>query len=172
MSLLFGDFYDSECEDEIKERMKKPKSERNYLSLSQGFDIAQIRPVLEKIADNSSEYPWLFDYRSWVIYEKIGPWRLLLSWKLGVKDNIWHYKLALGSTIDKDLALGSVIEYCGQHHKREKTKFFTINSHLLSADSGSRVNSGMIKNVGSIAALDLTNDSSILSHIPLFLYEV
>ena len=55
MSLLFGDFYDSESEDEIKEKMKKPTVEQNYLSLSQGFEISQIRPVLEKIADNYSE---------------------------------------------------------------------------------------------------------------------
>ena len=101
MSSIFDEFYNNDSEDEARPNQNHFFSEARRLSLANGFEIAQTRPTLRNIAALSFKFPWLWENTSWIIYEIVGPWRLLNRWRFRVH-NIYNYELALGSTIDKD----------------------------------------------------------------------
>jgi hypothetical protein len=173
MSSIFDEFYNSDSEDEAPPNQTHFFSEARRLSLANGFEIAQTRPTLRNIAVLSSQFPWLWENTSWIIYESVGPWRLLIRWRFRVH-NIYNYELALGSTIDKDMAVDSDAVYCGHHHRREKAIFFTVKSSLLFADTIKKTRGavGCLKNNGCITGLNCPDDSSHPSFVPLYLYEI
>ena len=171
---IFDEFHFSESEDEIELEHTPEALERHRTSLANVFEISQARPVLQEIVLLSSVFPWIWNTRSWVVYGSIGPWRMLIRWRFGLQE-LYSYELALGSTIDKDMANHSKVDFCGQHHRRQKAKILIIDNILFCADTETGSRPVRLENRGCIAAMKTghpscsTNDPSF---VPLYLYEL